>query len=111
MTSTAFVMQSNSANRKMKLKKLADEYHQKFKTLQNILAIKFATYNYEATVAFRDDFEPVAALLVKLIADASVKEKQKRKYRSLLNKMKDCRNIVNLIAVIGVLKKIAEYQK
>ena len=111
MTSTAFVMQSNSANRKLGLKKLADEYHQKYKTLHNILTIKFATYNYEATLAFRDDFEPIAALLVKLINDANVKEKQKSKYRILLNKMKDCRNIINLIAVIGVLKIIAQYQK
>ena len=111
MTSTAFVMQSNSANRKLELKKLADEYQQKYKTLQNILAIKFATYNYEATIAFRDDFEPIATLLVKLINDAYVKEKQKSKYRILLNKMKDCRNVINLIAVIGVLENIAKYQK
>ena len=34
------------------MKKLALEYEQKYVTPQNVLAIKFVTYNYEAAVAF-----------------------------------------------------------
>jgi len=110
MTSTAYVMHSNSANRKLQMKKLAIQYQQKYVTLQNILKIKFATYNSEATIAFRKDYEVTVALLVKLIKDPNVKPKQKAIYKKLLGQMKDGRNLKNLIAVISVLKEIANYQ-
>ena len=46
----------------------------------------------------------------KLINDSNVKEKQKAKYRELVKKMKDFRNVINLIAVINMLGEIAAYQ-
>jgi len=52
MIKEGYKMQSNSANRKSAMKKLALEYEQKYVTPQNVLAIKFVTYNYEAAVAF-----------------------------------------------------------
>ena len=48
---------------------------------------------------------------MKLIQDPNVKEKQKAKYRELLKKMKDFRNVINLIAVINVFGIIADYQR
>ena len=103
MVKTAYVMQSDSANRKLELKRKADEWKQKYTTPQNILSIKFATYNKEACVPFRNDFEPFINVLKKLITDPNVKEKQKAKYRDLLKQMKDMRNLINLVAVINVL--------
>ena len=50
-------------------------------------------------------------ILKKLISDPNVKRKQKHQYRRLLNQMKDARNLINLIAVINVLKLIVEYQQ
>jgi len=79
-------MQSNSANRKLYLKNLADEYDQKHLTLQNVLDIKFATYNQDACVAFRDDYEPIVKVAMKLINDPNVKPKQKAKYSELVKK-------------------------
>ena len=45
MVKAGYHSQVHSANRKAYLKKLADEYQKKYYTLQNVLDIKFATYN------------------------------------------------------------------
>ena len=93
------------------MKNLSDEYNQKHVTLQNVLDIQLATYNKDACVAFRDDYEPIVKVAMKLINDPNVKPKQKAKYSELVKKMKNFRNVINLIAVINVLAVIAAYQK
>ena len=62
MVKAGYHSQVYSANRKAHLKKLADEYHRKLYTFQNVLDIKFATYNFDACLAFVRDFPMVLAL-------------------------------------------------
>jgi len=100
-----------SANRKAHLKKLADEYHRKFYTLQNVLDIKFATYNFDASLAFVKHFPMVLARAQKLKDDSTVKPKKRAMMSQLYMKIKDGRNIINLIATVNVLDIISEYQK
>ena len=94
----------------MKLRKLADEWKIDFKTLQNILDIKFVTYNREACVATLQDYEPVAQLAYDLKDDPSVKPKMKIKHRKQYNRMKDGRNLLNLVSLGRVLETISQYQ-
>ena len=103
--------QVHSANRKAHLKKLADEYQQKYYTLQNVLDIKFATYNYDACLAFVKDFPMVMGLAKKLKDDSTVKPKKRSMMNRLFKHMKDGRNIINLIATVNVLAIISDYQK
>ena len=99
--------QVHSANRKAHLKKLADEYQQKY----NVLDIKFATYNYDACLAFVKDFPMVMGSAKKLKDDSTVKPKKRSMIDRLLKHMKDGRNIINLIATVNVLEIISDYQK
>ena len=68
-------------------------------------------YSKDACVAFRDDYEPIVKVGIQLINNPNVKPKQKAKYSELVKKMKDFRNVINLIAVINVLEIISAYQK
>ena len=110
MVSKAFTMQSNSANRKMKMKQKADEWKRKFVSLTNVLDIKFATYNLEASLSFMIDYPVVAAVLMQLINDSSVKPKRRADFAALLKQMADMRNIVNINALVNVLEFVADYQ-
>ena len=55
-------LQSNYATRKIKLKKLSEDYNMKYKTLTNVLEIKFAIYNKEPCESTLIDYD----VLVKL---------------------------------------------
>ena len=72
---------------------------------------KFTTYNFDAFRAFVTDFPMVLALAQKLKDDSTVKPKKRAMMSQLYNKMKDGRNIINLIAAVNVLEIISEYQK
>ena len=76
MVKAGYHSQVYSANRKAHLKKLADELHRKLYTLQNVLDIKFATYNFDASVVFLKDFPMVLALALKLKDDSTDKTKE-----------------------------------
>ena len=104
-------MQSNSANRKSKLKKKAEEWKKKHKTIQNILDIKFATYNYEAGVATLEDYEQILDVADELKDDSTVTPKLRAKLKKLVKRMKDGRNFRTMIAYVEVLKEISKYQK
>ena len=80
-------MQSNSSNRKLELKKLSDSYDSKYKKLQNILDIKFATYNKEACVATLTDYEVLITLVDNLREDTSIKPKMRVKLNILFNRL------------------------
>lgn len=107
----AYKMQSQSSSRKLKLQNLAEKYEQKNKKLQNIIDIKFATYNAEACDATLIDFEPVTKLAMNLRNDTSVKPKMRAKLRNLYNRCRDQRNLLNLVALSNVVQEIAKYQK
>ena len=110
MIKTAYNMQSNSANRKSEMKKLAESYEQKYVTPQNGLAIKFVTYNYEAALAFFADYEMTLTVTGRLKDDSSVKAKRRATFQQLYKKMRDMRNYMNLISLIAFLKIVADYQ-
>ena len=77
MVKAGYHSQVYSANRKAHLKKLADEYHRKLYTLQDVLDIKFATYNFDGCLAFVKDFPMVLALAQRLKDDSTVKKPKK----------------------------------
>ena len=111
MVKLGFKSQVHSANRKGILKQLADQYCRVLITLQNVIDIKFTTYNYEACVAFLKDYPMVMKLAQKLKDDCTVKPKKKELMRKLFRYMKDGRIILNLIATVNVLELISAYQK
>ena len=108
---SAYTMQSKSASRKLKLKKCAEKWQKKHITLQNILDIKFATYNYEAGIATLEDYEQILKLAEELKDDSTVTAKLRKKLSKLVKRMKDGRNFRTLIAYVTILKEISEYQK
>ena len=108
---SAYTMQSKSASRKLKLKKCAEKWQKKHITLQNILDIKFATYNYEAGIATLEDYEQILKLANELKDDSTVTAKLRKKLSKLVKRMKDGRNFRTLIAYVTILKEISEYQK
>ena len=59
MIKSAYTMQSKSANRKTKLKKISEKYQIKNRILQNVLDIKFESYNYDAGVTMLEDYEQI----------------------------------------------------
>ena len=95
----------------MKLKKCAENWQKKHITLQNILDIKFATYNYEAGIATLEDYEQILKLANELKDDSTVTAKLWKKLSKLVKRMKDGRNFRTLIAYVTIPKEISEYQK
>lgn len=89
---------------------MAVSYEQKYVTPKNVLAIKFATYNYKAAVAYEADYEMTLAVTAKLKNDSSAKAKRKATFQQLYTKMTDMRNYMNLITLIAFLKFVADYQ-
>ena len=111
MVKWGFKSQVRSACSKKFLKALADKWMRKYYSLQNVLEIKFATYNYDACVAFVKDYPMLLKLAKRLKDDTTVAAKKKDMMKKLYKHMKDGRVLMNLMATINVLEIISDYQK